>query len=147
MVVVSFPSFVLISSNVLFCTACIKLLQARPVVILLLMVQITIHLFLAGRNGNVCDFQFLLWLLKFYIFRAARPMKMFLAAKPMKIFNAIERKNYCQFGNFEENPKAMFILKMWPARRSSRTTMRSRIWWKSGQFPARHFLEHLRWKQ
>ena len=42
MVVVSFPSLVLISSNVLFCTACIKLLQARPVVILLLMVQITI---------------------------------------------------------------------------------------------------------
>ena len=37
---------------------------------------------------------------------------MFLAARPMKIFNAIERKNYCQFGNFEENPKAMFILKM-----------------------------------
>ena len=29
-------------------------------------------------------------------------MKMFLAAKPMKIFNAIERKNYCQFGNFKK---------------------------------------------
>ena len=39
-------------------------------------------------------------------------MKIVSGSKANEIFNAIERKNYCQFGNFEENPKAMFILKM-----------------------------------